>query len=413
MAIVGQGITAYPQPDDALNENSKNPVQNKVVAKEVGDLKSALNYMKQGNANGFINAYINNSGAVTTSTKTIINAQFYNYNFDNLNYIKCAEGYEFALYVWTKAFAYAGRLRTDGVISKTGGTVKKLTELNLRDYPADLLYRISVNHIVSGSAVDISPAEASNITFYFEAKNALRLSRKRISVIGDSISTFTGYTSPGAPAAYYPSDTAGVYGVSQMYWCTLAERMNMVIDTIDAYGGSTVGTKWKADVNYTPFTDESRLSRLGTPDVIIVEGGINDFGGNPLGNYPTDDTYSNMYEFRTSYAYLLNQLKTRYPAAKIVCLSLLTPKTYNNTQYPEKQTAVQQALASDTTPHYLYEFNATIKELCARYGCVFCDIYDIVNYYVNTASSLGPHPSAAAHLHIANRIESTLIDLGV
>ena len=42
MAIVGQGITAYPQPDDALNENSKNPVQNKVVAKEVGELKSAL-----------------------------------------------------------------------------------------------------------------------------------------------------------------------------------------------------------------------------------------------------------------------------------------------------------------------------------------------------------------------------------
>ena len=43
MAIVGQGITAYPQPDDALNENSKNPVQNKVVAKEVNDLKSAIN----------------------------------------------------------------------------------------------------------------------------------------------------------------------------------------------------------------------------------------------------------------------------------------------------------------------------------------------------------------------------------
>lgn len=42
MAIVGQGITAYPQPDDALNENSKNPVQNKVVAKEVNELKNAF-----------------------------------------------------------------------------------------------------------------------------------------------------------------------------------------------------------------------------------------------------------------------------------------------------------------------------------------------------------------------------------
>ena len=39
MAIVGQGITAYPQPDDALNENSKNPVQNKVVAGNIKELK--------------------------------------------------------------------------------------------------------------------------------------------------------------------------------------------------------------------------------------------------------------------------------------------------------------------------------------------------------------------------------------
>ena len=39
MAIVGQGITAYPQPDDALNENSKKPVQNKVVAKDINELK--------------------------------------------------------------------------------------------------------------------------------------------------------------------------------------------------------------------------------------------------------------------------------------------------------------------------------------------------------------------------------------
>ena len=40
MAIVGQGITAYPQPDDALNENSKNPVQNKVIAGNIKELKN-------------------------------------------------------------------------------------------------------------------------------------------------------------------------------------------------------------------------------------------------------------------------------------------------------------------------------------------------------------------------------------
>lgn len=62
MAIVGQGITAYPQPDDALNENSKNPVQNKVVAKEVGDLKSALTSGTQADAIYHLGFYLDANG---------------------------------------------------------------------------------------------------------------------------------------------------------------------------------------------------------------------------------------------------------------------------------------------------------------------------------------------------------------
>lgn len=62
MAIVGQGITAYPQPDDALNENSKNPVQNKVVAKEVNDLKSALSDISDGKRYKILAGVIRNAG---------------------------------------------------------------------------------------------------------------------------------------------------------------------------------------------------------------------------------------------------------------------------------------------------------------------------------------------------------------
>ena len=106
------------------------------------------------------------------------------------------------------------------------------------------------------------------------------------------------------------------------------------------------------------------------------------------------------------YSYLLNELKQRYPDAKIVCLSLMTARTYNNTQFPEKQTEVIQSQATDTTPHYLYEFNASIKEIAARYECIFCDISDVMNYYVS--STLGVHPEAAGHLAIAKRIEALI-----
>lgn len=374
------------------------------------DTYSALYYTRQGTSDNFLNSFIDSSGNFKNSTKTIVNGRQYNCGYDHIKSIKCPDGYSFTVYGYSTSFIYLGHLQEDGTFNPTSSSTKRCTEFDLQQYP-NILFRFGLSHFVSGSAVDITPGEANVLVFTREYTSAL--ANRSLSVIGDSISTFTGFTTPGAPAAYYPNNTAGLRVLGQMYWQSLAERNGMTIDVIDAYGGSTVGTKWDDNVNYTPFTDESRLSRLGNPDFIIVQGGINDFGGNPLGEYPADSNYNNMYEFRTSYAYLLNQLRIRYRAAKIVCLSMITPKTYNNTQYPEKQTEVKQSLSADKTPHYLYEFNAAIKELCARYGCIFCDIYDIANYYTNTTSALGPHPSAASHLYIANRIESALMDLGV
>ena len=40
--ITGQGISAYPLPDAALSNTSKNPVQNKVITEELSQLNAAL-----------------------------------------------------------------------------------------------------------------------------------------------------------------------------------------------------------------------------------------------------------------------------------------------------------------------------------------------------------------------------------
>lgn len=397
------------QIDEGIGIALAQPDKDAAQDAEIADVKNALYYTKQGSTDNFFNSFVNTGGTFSKSTKTIVNGRPYNFIYDHVKAIKCQEGYSFIVYGYDMSFRYLGNLRSNGTFSPSVSNVARYTELNLENYP-NVLFRFGLSHFVSGSAIDITPEESNVITLTYTHNKAL--ANRSLSVIGDSISTFTGYTNPNAPAAYYPSTTAALRVVDQMYWKALADRNGMSIDVIDAYGGSTVGTIWDTNHNYTPFTDESRLSRLGNPDFIIVEGGINDFGGNPLGEYPSSD-YSNMYEFRTSYAYLLNELKTRYPYARIVCMSMLTPKTYNNSQFPEIQTEVKQALSSDKTPHYLYEFNDTIKELCARYGCIYCNIYDIVNYYVGTTSSLGPHPFASGHYLIANRIESLLKDSGV
>ena len=235
------------------------------------------------------------------------------------------------------------------------------------------------------------------------------LYKKRLSVMGDSMSTFDGYI-PNDADTYYPK--GDVSAVNHMYWKILAEQTGMIIDTINAYGGTNVATKWQTHSYYRPsFIDESRLSNIGTPDVIVVFGGTNDFGGNPLGEYPTTE-YTNLYEFRTAYAYLLNQLKSRYPSATIVCLSLLTNGgDYSATgTYPVKQKVIQQSLSEDKTTHYMYEFNNSIEDICRRYECLFCDISDCMNYYNLSAESYdGTHPLRSVHAKIANRIKSVLI----
>ena len=238
-------------------------------------------------------------------------------------------------------------------------------------------------------------------------RNNLALSGKRISVMGDSISAYDGYIPSGA-LTYYPRED--VTSWQQMYWGRLATEYDMTLDTINAYAGTNVATKWQ-ETERVSFIEESRLSNLGTPDFIVIEGGTNDFGGNPLGEYPAWDTYTNLYEFRTAYAYLLNQLKIRYPSARIICLTIMANNGYNTVSghYPEKQDEIKQALATDTTTHFLYEFNESIKELCKRYECYVCDISDLMNYYNSSDEAIGGvHPKAMTHQRIANRIANVL-----
>ena len=46
-SITGQGISIYPAPDDALSSASKNPVQNKVIDKEITDVKNAIDELDE------------------------------------------------------------------------------------------------------------------------------------------------------------------------------------------------------------------------------------------------------------------------------------------------------------------------------------------------------------------------------
>jgi len=101
----------------------------------------------------------------------------------------------------------------------------------------------------------------------------------KVSLIGDSISTFSGYITSGN-IAYYPraeADRAAadieVVDVSQTYWWQLIYNYmsNAVLEKNDAWSGSCMGGYDNAAM-VARYTQE----RVGNPDVILINAGTND-----------------------------------------------------------------------------------------------------------------------------------------
>lgn len=159
-------------------------------------------------------------------------------------------------------------------------------------------------------------AEAYSL-FRFEVKGlAPELNGKSISILGDSLSSYNGFSD--SSTAYYPKPNLGLDSVSQMYWAIVMDILGLTLDTVNAYGGSRVTSP---DTNC--ISSDTRLSALGTPDIILFEAGTNDiYANSPTGvwsgdNLSTIDTST----FIPAYTKCLKYMQTNHPDAKIVAIS--------------------------------------------------------------------------------------------
>ena len=149
--------------------------------------------------------------------------------------------------------------------------------------------------------------------------------RPRVSILGDSYSTFQGFIPDGNRAWYTtPVDTAktDVENVTQTWWWQTISQAGCLIERNDSYSGATVSYHGYNNADYSDRAFVTRLPRLGSPDVIFIFGGTNDdWAGAELGNYQYDNfTQSDLYNYRPALAYLLQQAKLRYPNVKIYYL---------------------------------------------------------------------------------------------
>ena len=138
--------------------------------------------------------------------------------------------------------------------------------------------------------------------------------KKRISILGDSVSTFAGITPP--EALFYDAwrqEETGVTSPDDTWWMQVIQGMGGILGVNNSYAGSTVSGGFM-----TSGTSEKRLRTLsaeGEPDMILVAMGANDWG---FGGHPQ--------EFEYEYRRMLQRMKRLYPRAEIWCATILRGK---------------------------------------------------------------------------------------
>lgn len=146
-------------------------------------------------------------------------------------------------------------------------------------------------------------------------------SRKSISILGDSYSTFEGYIQPDTNAIWYFKKTnmTDVTSVEQTWWHIFIKENGYRLCLNNSFSGSTICNTGYQQQDYSDRSFITRMNNLGCPDIIFILGATNDsWAGAPIGEYKYENwTAKELYTFRPAMAYLLNDMKQRYPNVEI------------------------------------------------------------------------------------------------
>lgn len=177
----------------------------------------------------------------------------------------------------------------------------------------------------------------------------------RVSILGDSYSTFEG-TSPEGYAIYYHKNPGevrfGVDSPEKTWWGQTIKALGGTLEKNDAWSGSTICTTGYGGANVPESAFVSRVDRLGDPDLILICGGTNDSWANsPIGEFKYADwTPEDLKTFRPAVAKMFADIARLYPKAKplFILNDILKP-----------------------------EINSSVYEICAHYGVPCLTLRDI------------------------------------
>ena len=174
---------------------------------------------------------------------------------------------------------------------------------------------------------------------------------KKVSVLGDSYSTFVGVI-PSNYSSFYPNDRNDVTKIEQTWWSLYVKAKGYALEKNDSWGGTTICGTGYGGMNSSYSNFISRVNSLGNPDIIFVFGGTNDAWANsPMGEYQYSDwTKDDCKYFRPALACLIDMLQKRYAQAEI-CFIL-------NSELREP-------------------VNESMREVCKHYNVKLVELHDI------------------------------------
>lgn len=143
----------------------------------------------------------------------------------------------------------------------------------------------------------------------------------KVSILGDSYSTFEGCIPKGHAVWYFkpPAVKNGVDSPEKTWWALAIDAIGGQLEKNNSYSGATISFTGYGKADYSDRSFVVRASDLGNPDIILVFGATNDSWARvPLGDYKFESwTNEDLYVFRPAMAKLCSELKTLYPIAQV------------------------------------------------------------------------------------------------
>ena len=236
-----------------------------------------------------------------------------------------------------------------------------------------------------------------------------QLSGKKLSILGDSISTFKGVSNDtnanktiGNNEVFYTTQMA----MDDTWWKQAAGATGMSILVNNAWAGSNVATNFGNETKGGCTARAENLHDVNdvTPDIIAVYMGINDCGClTELGEFNSvadiwDGTkyVGDTEKFATAYATMIHKLTTKYNAAEVF-LFTLPRNNYFWLGTKEEYNALQD------------EYNKMIYKIAEVFGCQVVDLAtsvgeDCTQYLLSD----GIHPNAKGMDIITAAFETAL-----